>query len=584
MIFSIKKSWAAIGLVNLVLLCINVSGYSQCDYSAPASFTLTHTAYTAGASVAYYLVGSDGKIKYTSSSTSFTNVASGAYKAYAYVGAAGVPAPGNAAVGALWSTVSQNCMIAKSATINVCDNCSGLLTWGAVNSGSNPLLVNTYALVNNVTGLIVATNNSAPSFAAPFNGDLHQLWAFNYSGTPNGITVGSPVSAVLGGNTCLSQTSGPLFRACYDFSNIKINGAGTNWPDAYATVTSRGHTVWLGANTDNPTIEYVGYNGGTDLNTSGLTLTEPGEPQAGNGSSANPFILNVSFPTDYFEFNLTVNGANANGSSNVYWAIWFDANNNGSFADADDLFASGTTAHGSPVTVTSGFILQNGGTNSGAAEGKIRAVATAIPTTFTKSNTSAAAKLINGEVEDYYVSYLSILPVSLLSFEAVKQSNKAVIFWKTASEQNTGSFVIERSANGQTGWQSIGTVSATGNSNTVQSYSHTDNSPLGGINYYRLRIMDKDGSHSYSDIKQLSFDAGLAIKLSPNPANGFVTVTGLAAKSQIGVYDGQGKLLQRLVAGSSLQRISLAGYAAGTYLIRVTENDKLVYVGKVIKQ
>ena len=100
---------------------------------------------------------------------------------------------------------------------------------------------------------------------------------------------------------------------------------------------------------------------------------------------------------------MTVNG-NASTGVPVYWAIWHDVNGNGAFTDAGDIFTSGITTHGSPVTVSQPFTINTGGTNTGATNGAIRVVATAVNTTFTKEQ-NGTVQVPNGEVEDYYVVY-----------------------------------------------------------------------------------------------------------------------------------------------------------------------------------
>jgi len=96
------------------------------------------------------------------------------------------------------------------------------------------------------------------------------------------------------------------------------------------------------------------------------------------------------------------------------------------------------------------------------------------------------------------------LPLTLLQFTATKQSNTAALQWQTGQEQNTRDFVIERSSDGKT-YTDIGTVAAAGTSNTKRYYYFTDNTPLEGNNYYRLRQRDLDGQSTYSPVRMLSF-------------------------------------------------------------------------------
>ena len=93
---------------------------------------------------------------------------------------------------------------------------------------------------------------------------------------------------------------------------------------------------------------------------------------------------------------------------------------------------------------------------------------------------------------------LNPLPVELLSFKAECEKEQMKITWSTASEINNELFTIERSPNGVE-FESIGSVNGVGNSTTNQYYSLLDHAPLDGINYYRLKQTDFDGTYKYSE-------------------------------------------------------------------------------------
>lgn len=100
---------------------------------------------------------------------------------------------------------------------------------------------------------------------------------------------------------------------------------------------------------------------------------------------------------------------------------------------------------------------------------------------------------INGEIDGgTTVHGDGTLPIELLSFEANGNNNQAVIEWTTASEMNNDYFTIERSSDG-INYKPIATVNGAGTSNSVNSYSYTDNTPGYGTLYYRLSQTDYDG-------------------------------------------------------------------------------------------
>lgn len=90
------------------------------------------------------------------------------------------------------------------------------------------------------------------------------------------------------------------------------------------------------------------------------------------------------------------------------------------------------------------------------------------------------------------------LPIALLSFTAnYNSSNNVDVKWSTASEINNDYFSVERSADAIL-FDAINVTDGAGNSNSILNYSTTDDSPLNGISYYRLKQTDFDGNYKYS--------------------------------------------------------------------------------------
>lgn len=114
------------------------------------------------------------------------------------------------------------------------------------------------------------------------------------------------------------------------------------------------------------------------------------------------------------------------------------------------------------------------------------------------------------------------LPVKLVSFDGRLLSSGAVeLSWKTATEENSAFFAVERSAdNGQ--FTEIGRVAANG---VGSAYRFNDTNPEKGINTYRLRQEDKNGRDSYSNTISVKRSTRNAITLSPNPSSGWIQVS-----------------------------------------------------------
>lgn len=177
------------------------------------------------------------------------------------------------------------------------------------------------------------------------------------------------------------------------------------------------------------------------------------------------------------------------------------------------------------------------------------------------------------------------LPITLFSFDAVKQSNAVKLNWVTTSEINSNYFEVQASSNG-TSWRSIGTVKAAGNSSAKQQYTFTDNSPVKGINYYRLKMVDIDAKFKFSLIRTVSFGTSSSITIQPNPTTDKVYITShnLSNIRSVLVYSGEGKLMQVLNNFTAGNSIDMQNYAPGVYIFKITYKDEHTETERIVKQ
>ena len=167
------------------------------------------------------------------------------------------------------------------------------------------------------------------------------------------------------------------------------------------------------------------------------------------------------------------------------------------------------------------------------------------------------------------------LPVELTAFSAQRKGSDVACTWATASEKNSRDFAIERSADGRE-FIRIGKVNASGG-NVPTTYAFTDEQPLAGLAYYRLRQMDLDGTESFSLVVKVSGVAVLAVPVVvPNPGTGrfaVVTADGQAWVGPAMVFNALGELVLRLPAadseGADARVFDLSGQPAGLYLVQL---------------
>jgi hypothetical protein len=179
-----------------------------------------------------------------------------------------------------------------------------------------------------------------------------------------------------------------------------------------------------------------------------------------------------------------------------------------------------------------------------------------------------------------------IVPVEMLTFTASVRNSEVQLLWSTASELNNRGFEIERSVNGINDFVMIGFVDGKGSSTEINYYSFSDNPQLSGVNqlYYRLKQVDFDGTYSYSNIINVSYDVPADFVLSqnyPNPFNPSTRISYFVPKESfvsIKVYDFLGREVTTLVSeikstGSYELSFDASNLPSGTYFYAlITDN------------
>jgi len=183
----------------------------------------------------------------------------------------------------------------------------------------------------------------------------------------------------------------------------------------------------------------------------------------------------------------------------------------------------------------------------------------------------------------------ALLPLELLDFEVFVESESNRLDWRSASETKFSHFEIERSADGAT-WAKIGSVPGLGNTTAEQFYQFTDKQPL-PLGYYRLRMVDLDGSAAFSKIVSADRQKQASkLRISPNPfsdqlfinlyaqeaASAFVSLTDVAGKviwqMQIAVTEGSNRLhfdLPEIPQGIYMLQMKMPGLQIAERVARV---------------
>ena len=179
----------------------------------------------------------------------------------------------------------------------------------------------------------------------------------------------------------------------------------------------------------------------------------------------------------------------------------------------------------------------------------------------------------------------SIVPVTLLSFEANPIGNSVELHWSTASEVNSSDFVIERKGIDETSYTDVYRVKSTGNTMTGSDYSYIDRSLQGGSYLYRLRLEDLDGSYSYSEERMVSLGSSeLQLSVITNPVVSHiqlgVTIPSMSSV-RISLVDMSGLeaaviLDKELSSGTYNLDYSVTDIASGTYNVLMNVNGSII--------
>lgn len=169
-----------------------------------------------------------------------------------------------------------------------------------------------------------------------------------------------------------------------------------------------------------------------------------------------------------------------------------------------------------------------------------------------------------------------ILAADGVTLKAVKTNGDVQLQWTVPAGDNSGSFVVERGVGGS-GFTAIGTVQATGNSNTVQSYNYTDMNIPRKTAYYRIR-MTGSGNNSLSNTVtiQPGWQADHTL-VFPNPATGTVSIRPSVEGGCLLTFinpDRSIALQRRIPSGTTEISIGISSLPAGAYLLAITPDKK----------
>ena len=181
------------------------------------------------------------------------------------------------------------------------------------------------------------------------------------------------------------------------------------------------------------------------------------------------------------------------------------------------------------------------------------------------------------------------LPLKLISFDGQSNNRLVKLKWKTSNEQEIQSFEVERSLNGIDDFKIMATVLP--KNQLHNQYDYNDVIPLGVTSlYYRLRIINQDGSYEYSNVISVNnSSSNPKVVIYPNPTTSKLTIE-IHEKStdsyKISIINNKGEVVKSFNLNGVKETYDIGNLAAGAYLIEIrnTKNNVLMNTSKLIKR
>ncbi len=472
----------------------------------------------------------------------------------------------------------------------------------------NPALTWRNAVAPNAPTGLAATANagrvslswSAPTAAS--DGD-DARWYVVYRSLSSGVDVtaaSSIVGRVYGSATSfVDSTSSSSTTYYYKVSALDkyLNESAASSEVQYTgtIVTLDDFEASAGRFTSNPTVS--GSTAG--LSTSSTTSRTTTEAYGGTGSLRIILIDNTSLPDNWTARILSGGGSPASNyqmGTTGYIGFWMKTTtappNAQAYVFIDENLTSAIEKSPAISVDNSGawtlyqYNLAGSGWTAFTGNGVINGPITTLDAIYITGNNTATTCTLFVDNVSYDVA--APLPVELLAFSgSLSDINNIELQWSTATEINSFAFEIEKTdgLNGGSGWKTIALIPAAGNSNSPKQYVFTDNNPVHGKQYYRLKMIDTDGSFEYSHTVEVNNNATpvqYALEQNyPNPFNPNTTILyQLPAESKVtlSVYNVLGEQVSTLVdevktAGVHFVDFNASALPSGMYVYRLQAGE-----------
>lgn len=439
-----------------------------------------------------------------------------------------------------------------------CVSCTTTITGGSggANANSNDVICITgnYTGSININGSNVRICIASTGSWTPNNFNLNNNPTIDIHGT---LTLSSNISSVAsinvkdGGNCNLTRSSGTSLQ---NGVNITVEDGGTL--DVSSRLNMLGNTTMLHVNQGG----VANVNTGTPANSIGFENNDSGGIDIdgeltivnqfynhGEATIGSTGVVNITG-----DLRTTFKGAGTsldnNGTINS-----INGDIDGSMAGTGNYIFTGDLEIKSSGLLNSGYWEVDG--NSEFTDGDCSGQITT-SVTFWDNSSSNGGDFDSGcsaGAQGYTVSKLA-LPVNLISFKARKiNSTQVQLLWTTADEENFSHYELEKSLDGIE-FKNVQNIPTIEENSNIKNYGSKNFQIQQTTQYFRLKMVDLDGSFEYSPIVSVDGE-NASIQVFPNPTHNkkFTLLMDNTTPVIINIYNIAGQLQKRIIENGSTQ-------------------------------
>ena len=177
---------------------------------------------------------------------------------------------------------------------------------------------------------------------------------------------------------------------------------------------------------------------------------------------------------------------------------------------------------------------------------------------------------------------LSALPLEMGSFKGYQNPNAILLKWNTFSETASSHFEIEKQTI-TSHFKKIGEIAAHGYSTTEQHYQLQDSKPDKGINYYRLKMLDLDGSYAYSKVIAVEWTKEAMVYIHPIPTRDILSINlSIDVPYSITISSIKQVLFKKENIAHTPFHLDLSAFPKGVYFMEIRYGNQQL-IRKIVK-